>query len=632
MISFLRGKAAKFITYIFVVLLILGFIAWGIGDVLPTGGYQNHIAASIGKIQVITDDVNQRYRDQLNRLRQLGLPIDTKRAKSLGLADSIVNDIINESLYNLGANSLGLVMTDAQIRQEIQNDKTFKNQVGVFDRSQFNQILRNNGYTEASYIRELRQNIIRSQLLESLQKAVVVPKTLKEKIYNFRSEQRVATYFRIKDDSVKNVAEPSDSKLEKFYKQNASRFTAPEYRALTVAILHADDLAKEIAVSDEKIKEYYQSHIDNYAKPEKRTVKQMLFSDEKSAKDAFTMLQTGRKFSDVAKEKAKMDKQALELGTVTQKQLSRDLSTEAAAAVFKLKKGFFSQPVKSLLGWHVILVDSIEKGSKKQLSEVKAQIKHTIAKEKAIDNLFKLGTKIEDMMAGGATLEEAANQTNLKLRKITAIDRRGLNATGAPVTKLPAEGNFVGVAFDTPEGQDSPLTESGTDSYFIVRVDKITKPALRPLNTIRADAVSAWKAKQRRDNVKKQAQKFLDALKAGTPMGEIADKQKVALKTTEPFYRTGRDLKDRLPPSLIEQLFDALPGKTVMARDHEAYVLAQLKDIKPIDTLENKEEAVALTENLKQTLGNDILIQFANGLRKNHKVTINQSAIDQLYN
>lgn len=632
MISAMRSKAAKVVTYFFVTLLIMGFVLWGVGDVLPTGGYQNNIAANVGDVQISSDDVNQRYRDQVNRLRQLGLPIDSARAKALGLANSILNDIVNNTLFNQGANKLGLIVTDAHIRQSIQDDKSFKNQIGDFDRNQFNNILRNNGYTEGSYIHELRQNIVRNQLLESLQTATFVPRTLTDKIYNYRNEKRLATYIRITDSLSKNIKEPGDSDIESFYKANSAQFTAPEYRALTLAILKADDLAKEIAVSDKAIQDYYESHIDSFTKLEKRAVKQMLLSSERKANNAHTMLQTGRKFTDVAKETAKMDEKAIELGTVTQPQLSRDISPAGATAVFKLTEGQVSKPVKSLLGWHIIKVGKIDKGSKKELSEVKDQIRNGIAKEKAIDSLYKLGTRVEDALAGGAALEETANRLNLKLRKILAIDRTGRNSFSTSIKDLPKEGNILNVIFTTPEGQDSPLTEAGTDGYFVVRVDKITKPALRPLNSIRADVVKGWKAKQRREAAKKRAQIVFDKLKAGIPLGKLADKNSLNMKSTKAFDRAGRGLKDRLPPALVEKLFSSLPGDAAMARGDNAYVVAQLKDIKPVETTSTKADAKALSENLKQAIGNDLLSQLASGLRKEHKVTINQRAIDQLYN
>ena len=104
MISAMRSKAAKVVTYFFVILLICGFIAWGIGDVLPTGGANTGVAATVGDIKITPEDVRLRYRDEINRLRAiLGNALTPERAKALGLANSVLNDMVNESLYQQGA-------------------------------------------------------------------------------------------------------------------------------------------------------------------------------------------------------------------------------------------------------------------------------------------------------------------------------------------------------------------------------------------------------------------------------------------------------------------------------------------------------------------------------------------------
>ncbi|MEQ8193039.1 MAG: SurA N-terminal domain-containing protein [Rhodospirillales bacterium] len=632
MITAMRSKAAKVVIYFFVVLLILGFIAWGVSDVLPTGGGNPQVAAKVGDVKISSDAVNQRYRDELNRLRSLlGNAIDAERAKALGLGRSILDGMVNDTLYNLGARDLGLTVTDEQIRRNIQNDQSFKNPVGVFDREQFQRILQANGFTESTYINELRRDMARDQLLGSLQAAAVVPKTLTDRIYGFREEQRLANFVRIEDSAFSDVDDPSDDVLENYYKDNANRFTAPEYRSISLATIHVDDIAKEVAVADDAIREFYTIHQDEYAVPERRAIKQILFADEKKARDAYTVLQTGRDFDTVAKEIANMDKAATDLGTVTKRSLSRDLSPAAAEAVFALEKGKVSKPVKSLLGWHVVMVTGIEQGSKKELDDVRDQIRKTLAREKALDSMFKLANKLEDTLAGGANLEEAASQLNLTLRKIPAVDRSGRDRNGELIKTLPKEGDFLETVFSLGQGQESQLRESGTDSYFIVRVDKVTPPALKPLADIRDEAVKDWKNEQRRTLARKKAQAILDQLKDAKLIGKVAEDNGLELHLTGAFTRTGQGMKDRLPPDLIEKLFTGLPGDAYMSRDRTGFVVAVLKDIKPVDPAAGAEERKAVSADLERAIGNDILVQLSKALRNTHSVTINKNAIDTLY-
>ena len=55
------------------------------------------------------------------------------------------------------AKRLGLALSDAEIARIIKADKIFAGPTGAFDQARMNEILRDNGYTETSYIREQRQ-------------------------------------------------------------------------------------------------------------------------------------------------------------------------------------------------------------------------------------------------------------------------------------------------------------------------------------------------------------------------------------------------------------------------------------------------------------------------------------------
>ena len=63
-----------------------------------------------------------------------------------------------------------------------------------------------------------------------------------------------------------------------------TRFTAPEFRKLTVAKLTVDDIAKDISVSDEDLHAAYDARAAEFQTPERRTVDQVLVQDEAAAR------------------------------------------------------------------------------------------------------------------------------------------------------------------------------------------------------------------------------------------------------------------------------------------------------------------------------------------------------------
>ena len=55
---------------------------------------------------------------------------------------------------------------------------------------------------------------------------------------------------------------------------------------------------------------------------------------------------------------------------------------------------------------------------------------------------------VEDMRAGGSTLEEVSEKLNLPLRTVTNISKAGVLEEGGSVTDLPEQENLLTAVFD----------------------------------------------------------------------------------------------------------------------------------------------------------------------------------------
>ncbi|HER25778.1 MAG TPA: hypothetical protein ENI69_01575, partial [Rhodospirillales bacterium] len=416
---------------------------------------------------------------------------------------------------------------------------------------------------------------------------------------------------------------PGDVQLTEYHSNNADRFTAPEFRKITYISLTADDLAKEIAISDDTIAESYAARMNEYLSPENRVLQQIRVKDEAVAKKAYDRLKGGGDFATVAREVAGLDPDQINLGAMTRSQLLPEL----ADPVFALQPGQFTAPLKSLLGWHIIRLDSITAPVQKSLADIKENLVKELASDKAIDSLYRVANSLEDELGGGATFEEAARALNLPIRTIPMIDRSG-TANGVPVADLP-KGDFLSVAFETIEGQDSPLTESGGDGYFIIRIDSVTAPELRPLASIRADVLSAWQQDQRAENGKKMAQDIIAKIKSGENMATLAKDLGLKISNTEPFTR--RESVGSLSPSLVTALFAASPGDTLEAVGNGGHVVARLKDVKAANPVARKKDLDALGQSLTSAMRADLLGQLSGGLRQTYPVSINAASLDALF-
>jgi peptidyl-prolyl cis-trans isomerase D len=626
MLTFIRAHTQSFVVKILAGLLIASFAVWGIEDMFSLATSSSTAIFEVGGVEMEPEEVEAEVRREINRLAPLlGDKFGVEQAKALGIVESIIRRQINDTALALAAKDLGVEISDDQVSAEIRQSPAFQG-LGGFDRQRFQQVLGNSFMNESTYIVTVREQMSRNQVLGSFA-SITAPKVLADSIYRHRQEKRTAEMIFIADGVQKDIPEPDGTALSKFHKDRAARFTAPEYRALSVIRLEASDLAADISVTDAELREAYKVRIDELTIPETRQIKQMVIANEADAQRAGKALAQGRDFAAVAKEIAKMDEATIDLGKVGRGDLP---FPKLAEAVFSLELGKSSKPLKSLIGWHLFRVDGITKGGTKTLDEVRADLNKTIALEKAIDGMFELANNLEDAFGGGATLEEAAGQLNLKVVKIAAVDTNGNDRTGKPVSTLPA-GDFLNVAFSTEEGSESQLNETGRDGYFLLRVDGVTPPALKPLDTIKAEVVRAWTDEKRAEKSKTSAQAIVDRVNGGAGLDAIASEMGLKVKTLPALTRRPEKPPEGISQALIDGMFGLSTNKGVMARGDAGYTVARLKKITAADPASDKEGAKAVSEKLGQSVGNDILAQLAGGLRDQFGFTINREAVDSMF-
>jgi len=605
-------------------LLILSFAIWGIGDI-GMGGGSSSVAATDGDEEISRNRLRNEVQRRLTEFRKLtGQTLTEEQTRSMGINRATLNQLIDTTLISQGAGKLGITISNDQVAVAIRENKQFRSELGSFDRTRFTQAMNNLGLSETGYVQLLRGDMERNQFVSSLSLGVVTPKKLTDDLYRHRMEQRTAETIRIPDSAAKDLPKPDEATLAKFHKDKASRFTAPEHRSLTVISMTADDLAKEIAVSEDETKASYDQRVHEFSVAEQRDIMQMVFTEEKTAQKAHKMLAEGRAFEDVGKEVAGQEKDLLSFGFMTKEQMMPEL----AASAFSVDKGKFSEPVKSPLGWHLIRVKDVKEGRSKTYAELKDRLKSDIAREKALDGLFGLSNKVEDELGGGATLREAADRLGLKVVKISSVDRAGSDAKGNPVPNLP-KGEFLTVAFETLLGEDSQMTEAGSDGYFALKVDGVTPSVLRPLDTVRKEVTEAWKQTQRAEGARKLAEKLTAEIKgSGTDMAAIAKTKGFDYKETKDLLRQPNRSQASLPPVLTGKLFEMVPGEAAFGRDGDSYIVARLKKVKPAALGADKKTHTALSNKIADGIRQDLVRQLADGLRKYYGVTINMQALN----
>lgn len=628
MLQFIRSKAGTFIVKVLFVLLILSFGIWGIGDFLRSTP-QDTTVATVGGHKITGDVVQQTVRQQVDRMRQqFGGNFDMEQAKAFGVIDQAIDGLVSQTVLDQEAERLHLVVGDKEVALLIQNEPAFKNAQGQFDRGSFIMRLGQAGYTEKRFVDLLRGEQPRIDLASVAGGTAGTPQTLADLLYRLRNEKRVADWVFLPTNAVKDVPAPDDAALKAYYDKHPEPFTAPEYRGFTAVALTAQDVAADVKIDEAQLKDAYTQRQDEFTKPEKRHLLQMILKDQKAADDAEAQLAQGKDFVKLAQDLTKADPTTVDLGTVT----AKDLPDELAAPVFAAKEGEVVKPIQTAFGWHVIKVTGIEAAGGKSFEEVRPQLEADARKEAESDALYALSNKVEDAVAAGADLTAIAQQFKLTPFTVKAADATGKDPDGKPIADFAiAADALMKTVFATAQGQTSGLEQVPNGSFYVARTDSVTAPALKPLDTVKDAVKTAWTEEQRTAKVAEQAKTLADQVKPDQTLATLATAQKLQLSTTKPFIRTSPGNQAGVPAAVVAKLFDAQPGGVATAAAPDGQFVAQLKEIQPADPAADKGSVTALAGQVTQQLGDDMLREFDQALRKLHPVEIHRDRIANLF-
>lgn len=621
MLDAIRRRAGSLVVKILFVFLTLSFVVWGVADVFRPGRGADW-AAKVGGEKIPTSVFQEEYRTTLQRLgASLGRPVDPEQARAFGLPNTVMQRLVDGALLDKAGAELGLAISDEAVRQTITSNPQFRNQLGSFDPQVFRATLAQAGFTEDRYVALLRRELLREQLITSLSEGVVPPKAMIENAELWRGERRTADMVRIASAGI-TIAEPDEPTLRQFHQDYPGLFTAPEYRAVSVITLSADDAAKGIAIDDAALREAYQERQADFTRPERRSFRQLVFSDEAAARRAREALARGEPFAAVASANGQAGAAQATIGPVTREQLPADL----AAVIFQITPGTTGDAVHSSLGWHVIEVTAAEPGSVLSFDEAKDKLAADLKREKALDTMIDLGNKLEDTLGRGATLAEAATELGLPLRTIPVMDAQGRDATGRPIDGLPSR--LAETAFDTPSGTDSNLIEAEQGISFILHVDQVTPSAIRPFEAVRGQVADAWRNHQRSELARKRADELAEQARDAGALPAPAAAKGLKAQTMPPFTRTGEGSSEALPPAIIESVFAGKPGEVQVVPLDDGVAVVRIDAILPPAAGTTADSAVR-TE-LTEALSGDLLAQYAAGLRQRYGVEINPRALEQL--
>ena len=625
MITAMRRGATGWLAKILFVLLILSFGAWGIVDYLQPD--PDPVVIRVGDTEVRQSWVRTQFSTAVERLRQrLGSTVTQDLALDMGLDQQVIDGIIDQQVMSREAQSLGMATTDSMLRSAIAQDPNFQGVTGSFDRGRYEQTLFRSGVNEGQYLQDLSGRLLRDPLMGAIVAAPPPPKPIVDTQYSFFGETRKVTILSKLHADLPAPSDPGEVALRAFHEKADQAYNLPELRDITTVVLNPEQIAKGFAVPEQQLKDEYENRLSQFRRPEERTVSQIVFQDADAAAKAAARLKAGESWVTVAGESGGV---AAELGSVTKGAM---IPNELAGPTFGLPEAGYTDPVQTAFGHHVLWVKAIDASETQPFEAVKEGLRQSIALDLAIDELIKRANLTEDTLAAGDSLEAAADAAQVPVQRFSGVSRTGQDATGNRPEGLPTSGQFLGVAFQTVEGETSILTESPDGGYFVLRVDRVIDSAKRPFEQEGEQVLPDWIEAQRSGQAETAATKLAETLRAGTAPEEAASAAGFALANPEPLARSQTPAPTT--PDLVDALFKAKKGEVLVHNDADRVFVVRVDDLIAPSMAADDEAAQERLEQLRRILDRDrrqeIARAFQQAVRSEYSVDVDKAAIDRV--
>lgn len=580
-LQYLRGgRHSRFLTTIlfsFILLAVGGMVFMDVGGFFRGGGVGHTDIAKIGR-----ETLSARAFDRTLGMILSRQGMSRQDAYRMGLVDQVLTSEIRDALVLQAAAGYGVNVSDRLVAGQIEK-LVPPPEEGMSKQQALDMALRAQGMNETDFVQMIRREATVSVLRNALTAGGdYLPPVAARALYAFDNETRSADVLFLPDDAPgKPVPAPSEDDLKKFYDASKGVYAVPETRTLTLALLAPDTVKKKIQVADADLHTAYDSDPDRWKLPEKRTLEHSVVRDEKQAQAIADKARGGMPLKDAVK--AATGK--TENYNPDQAFAREDLTPDIADPVFAAKEKDVVGPLKSPLGFHVIVVSKIEPARGRSFDEVKEDLRREKIDSLVADRLSETGNALDDRLAGGGTIEDAAQEFGMTIEKLGPLNAQGLAADGSDALKAfdADRAALMDSAFTLMDGETSPVSELSDGRYAVLRIDAVSPESVKSFDSVRADLEKRWMERERKLANTKRAEGIFSAVydnKKSLAAAAAEAGGGLAVKSLSNITRTATPPAPLSPPA-VARLFDAPQGQAVMAEGEGGRIIAVVTGITP---------------------------------------------------
>lgn len=616
--------------------ILLGIITVVFGGFFGTqqfmSSHSSTFAAAVDGHEISQQDFRERWDEYRTRItRQFGNQVDMSLIDTPERKRQLLDQMIDEQLLLDSAEKHGAVVPRAAVQQEILNVPAFQVD-GKFNPAAYQQFLLETHKSADAFDEDIRRDLMLQQSDQQLVSSAFVSTADVDNYIRLRDQTRDFRYVTLPKPSASDVT-VADADVDAYYKSHGDEFMTPEKISLDYIELDASKIKSDTSVDEETLKKQYESQKSRFVTNEQRLASHILVKVDKNAnadaqkaalekaKDLEQQVKSGKDFAALAKANSDDPGSKAQGGDLGW--LEKGVTDPAfESALFAMKKGDVSDPVKSDEGYHIIQLRDVKAEKVKPYEEVKAELASKYLEGEREREYSDISGHLTDAVYQDPTsLDAAAKQFKLPVQKTGLFGRTGGEGIAADPKVLKAAFSSTVLT----EGNASDPIEIGPSHIVIIKMDQHQKAEPKPFEQVRDDIKKKLVDQQIAKAAHERADTLFERLEKGEALDKLAGELKLKVEDQKDIGRNASNVDRKLVDDVfkLDRPQHGKPTEGESPLSNGDYALVQLTSVKDGDPSKvDAKTKEAARNTLRQGMGNLVVRGYIDSLRKSAKIEV----------
>jgi len=488
---------------------------------------------------------------------QFGQEFDPSMIDPVRLQSMVLDQLITRTLLENAADDFGIAVSQSRVDETVASNPSFQVD-GKFQADLYRRSVQAMGYSPQQFLREMGKLLALEQLQNGITQTGLVTDWELRQSARLLNQHRDLAYLPFTGESFSSKVVVSDEDIELRYEENQLDYRTEETVDVAYVELTAESLINDasIKVSEEQIHQAYDAEAAAAQQGDRRRSRHILVqvNDKHSAEQANALLldlrdrlEHGADFAELAREYSEDPGSAAEGGDLGM--VGKGVFDPAfEQALWSLKVGEISQPVKTDFGYHLIRLDEIEVVDyppfEKQRAEIELRLRRDQAAVLFADRLRELDNLAFEQPH---SLDGMAAEMHLQVQSASGVSRT--KGEGVFANAPLRDALFANDVLEN--GYNTPAVEMTDNRAVVARITAHHEPEPIPLDDVRDDIRAELVAERARVLADEAHQAALTRIKAGESVSKVANDYGLRWQT---FTLAGRN-QTEIPQPVLQTAF-----------------------------------------------------------------------------